>query len=150
MHLTNHTDYYAQLFLTGLLLIFFFNTSHAAKIKAISIEESVQINFGTIAADNGICTMQSGGTLSGSAGQFCSGIETPAEFIVGGTNGQIIELMVTGGSNLGVTFRPAIDGSSIITMQGSSTSVFIIGEIELNNVSQGNISIPYIFSANYQ
>lgn len=123
---------------------------HAAKIKPITIEEAATINFGTIAGDNGICTMQSGGVLVGSAGQSCSGIQTPAEFRVGGTNGQVMDLLVTGGTAQGITFRPMIDGPSVITMKGSSTSVFVIGELELNNPGQGNISIPYIFSANYQ
>jgi len=136
----------ASIFLCGIS----FYIHSAPKVKPLAIEETVPINFGTIAGDNGICSMQSGGVLVGSSGQSCSGIQTPAEFRVGGTNGQVVDISVTGGTVQGITFRPLIDGPSIITMQGSSTSIFVIGELELNGASQGSISIPYIFSANYQ
>lgn len=132
------------------VLSLFSSIAISAKIKPVSIQEVTAINFGTLAADNGICTMQSGGVLVASAGQSCSGIQTPAEFKVNASNGEVLIASVTGGNTQGITFRPQIDGSEIITVKGSSVDIFIIGELEFNNVSQGVYAIPYIVTVNYQ
>ncbi|GAA6135928.1 hypothetical protein NBRC116188_27180 [Oceaniserpentilla sp. 4NH20-0058] len=122
----------------------------APKLKTITISEVTAIDFGTISSENGICTMQSGGNLLGSSGQTCSGIQTPGEFDIRATNGEFMNLSVQGGSTQGLTFRPQIDGPSLITLSGGANTVVIIGELELLNVNQGSFNIPYTFSANYE
>jgi len=123
----------------------------AAKLKPLTIQEVISINFGVLVAEDGICTMSSGGVLSGSNGQTCSGVQTPAQFTVGGSNNRNVIIGVTSGSASGVTFNPVVDGPSLITLSGGgSIDVLVIGDLVVSNAAQGAIQVPYTFSVNYE
>lgn len=120
-------------------------------VTAITITEDTQIDFGQIINADGTCTMSSGGSLSGTLGMGCTGVETPATFTVLGTSGAVVIINVAGGSTLdGVTYNPVIDGSSARTLSGGSASVDVIGNVVLSGASDGVKDIPYTFTANYQ
>ena len=120
-------------------------------VDPIEITEVTEIDFGLLANVNGICTMSSGGVLSGPAGMNCNDTETPGEFLLTGTDGAVVEIDVTGGQTVdGVTFNPALDGDALRALSGGNTTVNVVGNIELNNATSGVKDIPYTFTVNYQ
>ncbi len=120
-------------------------------VTAITISEDTEIDFGTITNEDGTCTMASGGALTGSAGQSCTGTETPGSFTVSGTDGAVVDLVVTAGAAVdGVTYTPAIDGASTATLTGGNATVAVIGNLALSSATDGDKNIAYTFTANYQ
>ncbi|WP_145999246.1 hypothetical protein [Oceanicoccus sp. KOV_DT_Chl] len=120
-------------------------------VTAVSISEDTQIDFGILTNEDGTCTMASGGALTGSNGQSCTGTETPAAFTVDGTDGKVVDLSVTAGSAVdGVTYTPVIDGASTATLTGGSATVAVIGNLVLASATDGDKDIAYTFTANYQ
>ena len=120
-------------------------------VTAISISEDTEIDFGTLTNEDGTCTMASGGALTGSAGQTCTGTETPAAFTVNGTDGAVVDVSVTAGAAVdGVTYNPVIDGASTATLTGGNATVAVIGNLVLSSATDGDKNIAYTFTANYQ
>lgn len=120
-------------------------------VENLSMSQSQALNFGSIENIDGICIMASGGTLSGQDGQNCSGSSSPGEFIISGSVDQSIIITVDASAGEdGVVFTPEIDGSSIRTLDGGSTTVKIIGQLSLNTATLGAKNIEYTITANYQ
>jgi hypothetical protein len=120
-------------------------------VTAVSINEDTQIDFGLLTNENGTCTMAASGVLTGSAGQSCTGTETPAAFTVSGTDGKVVNLSVTAGAAVGgVTYNPVIVGASSATLTGGSATVAVIGNLVLASATDGDKNIAYTFTANYQ
>ncbi len=120
-------------------------------VTAISLSEDTEIDFGMLTNENGTCTMASGGALTGSAGQSCTGTETPASFTVTGTAGKVVNVSVTAGAAVdGVTYTPVIDGSTTPTLSAGSATVPVIGNLVLASATDGAKNIAYTFTANYQ
>lgn len=120
-------------------------------LAALSIAETTEIDFGVLTSEDGTCTMASGGGLTGSAGQSCSGTETPATFTVTGTDAQTVDVSVTVGSAVdGVTYTPVIDGAGSRTLSGGTAAVDVIGNLALSSATSGVKDIAYTFTANYQ
>lgn len=117
--------------------------------KPIVMTETTQIAFGLLSPENGICTMGSGGTLTGSAGQSCSGVGTPGEIDISGQNNLVVGISFTNGTQPGITFRPQVDGPSSILVKGK-TSFFVIGEMEFSGATEGSFGITYGITANYE
>jgi hypothetical protein len=120
-------------------------------VTAVSINETTQIDFGVLTNENGTCTMAANGALTGSAGQTCTGTETPAVFTVTGTAGKVVDVSVTAGAAVGgVTYTPAIDGAGSRTLTGGTATVGVIGNLALSSATDGDKNIAYTFTANYQ
>lgn len=120
-------------------------------VSAITISEDTQIDFGQVINTDGTCNMASGGSLSGTAGMGCTGVETPAAFTINGTTGAVVDISVTAGAAVdGVTYNPVVDGILTRTLSGGTTSVNVIGNIVLSGASDGVKDIAYTFTANYQ
>ena len=120
-------------------------------VTAIAISEDTQIDFGLLTNEDGTCTMASGGALTGSAGQSCTGSATPGSFTVTGTAGKVVDLTLTAGAAVdGVTYNPVVDGSSAPTLTAGSATVAVIGNLVLASATDGDKDIAYTFTANYQ
>ncbi len=120
-------------------------------VTAIAISEDTQIDFGLLTNEDGTCTMASGGALTGSSGQSCTGSATPGSFTVTGTAGQVVDLTLTAGSAVGgVAYNPVVDGSSTPTLTAGSATVAVIGNLVLVSATDGDKDIAYTFTANYQ
>lgn len=117
-------------------------------LQSLAIAETTAVNFGNISNTDGICTMASGGGLSGTNG--CTGTATPGVFNVTGSD-VTIDLAVSPGAAVdGVTYTPAIDGSSTPTLSGGSTTVTVVGELSLASATAGAKAINFELTANYQ
>ena len=120
-------------------------------VDELSMEESVSINFGVLENRDGTCSMDSSGNLAGVGGQTCSGISTPGEFKISGTEDQTIQVAVTSGTAVdGVNFVPAISGGDIYSLTSGETTIKVIGEQVLDSATLGHKSITYTLTANYQ
>lgn len=117
-------------------------------LETLAIAEDTAVNFGTISATDGLCTMASGGGLSGTNG--CTGTATPGSFTITGSD-VTIDLSVTPGAAVdGITYTPAVDGSLTPTLSGGTTTVTMIGALSLTAATSGVKSIDYDLTANYQ
>lgn len=126
-------------------------TANVNLLAPLALAETTQVDFGTIGSEDGTCTMASGGALTGSAGQTCSGTQTPGVFTVTGTAGQVIDVSATPGAAVdGVTFNPAIDGPATATLVAGSATINMIGNLVLSSATPGAKAISYTFTANYQ
>lgn len=126
-------------------------TANVNLLAPLNLAETTQVDFGTIGSEDGTCTMASGGALTGSAGQSCSGTQTPGVFTVTGTDGQVIDVSATAGAAVdGVTFNPTIDGPATATLTGGSATINMIGNLVLSSATAGTKAISYTFTANYQ
>lgn len=124
-------------------------------IPALSITETTEIDFGSIAAVDGTCTMDAAGALTASgpnAAQLnCNGTQTPATFTITGEAGEVVDVSVTAGAAVdGVTFNPAIEGSASPTLALGVAAVTVRGSIDLASATVGDKDISYTFTANYQ
>jgi len=127
------------------------STANVNVLAALTLAETTQIDFGTIGIEDGTCTMASGGALTGSGGQTCSGTQTPGLFTITGTDGQVLDLSVTAGAAVdGVTYNPVIDGAATATLTGGTATVDMIGNLVLSSATAGVKAISYTFTANYQ
>lgn len=126
-------------------------TANVNLLAPLNLAETTQVDFGTIGNEDGTCTMATGGALTGSAGQTCSGSQTPGVFTVTGTAGQVIDVSATAGAAVdGVTFNPVIDGAATATLVGGTATVTMIGNLVLSSATPGAKAISYTFTANYQ
>ncbi|WP_101760119.1 hypothetical protein [Oceanicoccus sp. KOV_DT_Chl] len=123
----------------------------SAQNKAVSISANDELNFGMISNENGTCRMNDQGILSGLNGQTCMGTGTSASFQLSGTKYYSIFILVAGGSSNGVSLTPVIVGASsrVLDNKGKST-LNIVGDLVLNNVSEGSLSLSYSVSVNYE
>ena len=136
-----HTSYSAEQ--TG--------TANVEIVSALSITEETELDFGQVVNVDGSCTMSSGGTLSGTAGMGCTGTETPGVMRVDGTVNAYVDASVTAGPSVdGVSFFPKIDGKTNRILSKGDAHFPIIGQIKLENATDGEKEIPYVFTANYQ
>lgn len=117
-------------------------------LETLAIAETTAVDFGTISATDGLCTMASGGGLSGTNG--CTGTATPGSFTVTGSD-VTVDLAVTAGAAVdGITYTPAIDGNASPTLSAGSTTVTVIGELSLASATAGVKAIDFELTANYQ
>ncbi len=117
-------------------------------LDTLAIAENTAVDFGTVTSTDGTCIMATGGALSGTNG--CTGTATPGAFTITGSD-VTVDLTVTAGAAVdGVTFAPAIDGSSSPTLSGGTTSVAVIGQLTLASATAGAKSIDFDLTANYQ
>ncbi len=135
--------------LSGLLLLI--SSSCFAQTIALAINNKTQLDFGTISSENGTCSMNAQGNLTGSNGQSCFGSGTPAKFHVNGSPGYSFFITTIGSSSNGVTIAPAVGGNSSIAISSKGKiTVNIVGDLILNNASSGNFGLSYIVSVNYE
>jgi len=127
-------------------------TANVNIIPALSITETTEIDFGNIAAVDGICTMDEAGTLSSLSTELnCSGTQTPATFTITGEASEVVDVSVAAGAAVdGVTFTPVIDGATSRTLAAGTAAVTVHGNISLVGATVGAKEIPYTFTANYQ
>jgi len=125
-------------------------TAKVNLLTPLALTETTQIDFGTMTSENGTCTMASGGALTASAGQSCTGTAIPGVFKIDGSD-VTVDISVTAGAAVdGVTFNPSIDGASSVTLSGGTANVSVIGGLDLLAATAGSKSISYTFTANYQ
>ncbi|MFK7733560.1 MAG: DUF4402 domain-containing protein [Pseudomonadales bacterium] len=124
-------------------------TAKVEILPALDVRQETAIDFGQIRNSSGTCTMSANGALSGTDGMECTGQETPGSFVVTGTQGNIIDVSVTGGSEDGVFFAPRIDGSKQRALANGIARVTILGSLQLDQTSPGTKQISYTFTANY-
>ena len=117
-------------------------------VAEIAITEDTQIDFGILTEEDGTCTMASGGGLTGSLGQSCTGSATPGSFTITGTNGKEVDLTLTAAVD-GVTYNPLVDGDIAPRLTGGTTTVAVIGSLVLLSAGDGDKNISYTFAANY-
>jgi len=126
-------------------------TANVEIVSAVSITEETEVDFGTVVNVNGRCTMASGGALSGTTGMACTGNETPGVFRVDGTVNAYVQASVSPGPSVdGVSFIPKIDGQTIRILSKGDAHFPVIGEIVLDDATDGDKDIPYVFTAHYQ
>ena len=119
-------------------------------VPAINISQDTEVDFGTLNNVNGTCAMSVGGDLSGTSGMDCAGTQTPGQFTIGGASGSVVTIAVTQGQLGGVTFNPVIAGSNSRTLEEGSTTVTVIGNVVLQDATDGDKNISYTFTANYE
>ena len=119
-------------------------------VPAINIEQTAEIDFGTLHNVDGVCHMGNGGSLSGTSGMDCAGTETPGEFTVTGQDGASIVVSVTPGTANGITFTPALNGSPTRTLESGTAQIVVLGALHLNGASDGLNTISYTVTANYE
>jgi len=118
---------------------------------ALTINERDTLDFGVISNENGICKMNNVGALSGVNGQTCVGTGVLAKFQIKGQANYAFFILVSGSSSNGVTLTPKIKGGSSRTLSASGTrTIYIFGELTLNNATPGTPSLSYLMSVNYE
>jgi len=145
---------------TVLLMCLLPNLSHAVStsgtanvnlIKALVVNETGEVDFGSIPAQDGQCNMLSNGDLEGVNGQDCKGTSTPGTFSLSGTADQNIIVAVSAGTTVdGVTFSPEVDGTPNRTLNAGDSEVKIIGALDLSNATTGSKLVTYTFTAHYE
>jgi len=120
-------------------------------VDPLVITETSSLTFGNITNLNGSCVMQDDGVLLASGGQTCSGSQVPAQFNISGNDGSLVDIVVQANhTEPGLTFIPKLVGSESKSLTGGSTSVQVVGTLNISNASDGNYYIPYIVTVNYQ
>jgi len=126
-------------------------TANVNIIKALVVNETSEVNFGSIPAQNGQCRMLSNGELEGVAGQDCKGTSTPGTFSLTGTAEQNIVVSVAAGTTVdGVTFTPEVDGTPNRILNAGNSEVNIIGSLDLSGATPGSKLVTYTFTAHYE
>ena len=117
--------------------------------------EDTEVDFQTIPADAGTCTMALSGALSGQCAGSPDG--TPGAFSVTGTAGQVVDVSVGGGTTQAlVTFNPDLDGagttSGTATLDGSgNASIAVAGNLDIQSGAPGGARVlNYTITVNYQ
>ena len=101
--------------------------------------------------ENGTCSMGNQGDLTGTGGQTCFGSGTRSKFWVFGDVGYSFFVMVSGSSSNGITFNPVIKGNASRTINANGRrNIRIVGDLVLNNASQGSFTLDYVVSVNYE
>ena len=121
-------------------------------ISALSIVETTNIDFGSIANVDGTCNMDNSGSLSGGADMNCTGTATPALFTLSGAASEAVDIGVTADPAVdGVTYNPVFSGGSTVFLDGSgAAAVTVHGSVSLSSATTGDKDIAYTFTANYQ
>ena len=119
--------------------------------EVLELTQKNELNFGTIEARDGTCTMAADGSLTGSGGQNCTGQSQPAEFVIIGTSGQVVQLAVEQEETVdGVTFSPALNGTTTRSLGEEGSTVNVVGTLTLSSAIPGDKNISYTVTANYQ
>lgn len=121
-------------------------TANVMVLQTIDVTEVTELDFGKITDSDGTCQMASGGNLSGS----CSGSSVPAAFSITGSDGVNIQISVTPVTESGITFTPAVDGPSTISLSGGSTNINVVGTLQLNGATVGVKTLTYTLTAEYE
>ncbi|ARN73518.1 DUF4402 domain-containing protein [Oceanicoccus sagamiensis] len=117
----------------------------------LTIELRDALDFGVISNENGTCSMDNQGNLTGSGGQSCFGTGIRSKFWVWGDVGYSFFVLVSGSTSNGITFNPVIKGNASRTINTNGRrNVRIVGDLVLNNVTPGNFGISYLVSVNYE
>ena len=129
--------------------------SHAAKPGStnapIVITALDTLDFGTISDDDGACTMDSSGLLSGTGSIICFGSGITGSFNITGQKNRYVTVSLIPGSPVdGITFTPQLVESSTQRIKGSGNTVTIVGTLTLSNAIKGQKSLYYTISVNYQ
>ena len=95
--------------------------------------------------------MNDRGNLLGLNGQSCLGNGTRAVFDIQGQAGSVIYVELTGSTSQGVTFIPAISGSSTKVIPASGKTYAVVsGDLLLNNATSGTHSLDYLICVHYE
>jgi len=143
-----------QCWLFGLALVFS-PTSFAAKppatIDPIIITAQDTLDFGTISDDDGTCTMDSSGLLSGTGSIICFGSGIPGSFgITGHKNRRVIISLIPGSSVDGVSFTPQLVESADQRLSPGGNTATVVGTLTLSNAIKGQKTLYYTISIDYQ
>jgi len=128
-------------------------TANVLILETVDVTETTQIDFGKLTEEDGTCTMASGGGLTGSGGQLCTGTATPGDFGITGTDGETVAITVAAGSAVdGITYNPVLanSGTTTDTATLDAASVEVIGNLVLSSATTGAKTITYTFTADYQ
>lgn len=121
--------------------------------KALRLRASnTDIEFGRISSENGICRMNTRGTLLGHAGQTCLGTGRYAEFDLIGEKRRIVNISLIGsGSKPGIRFEPRMEGRQVKTLsRRGKRRLKVAGDLELDNAVDGKHSLTYSIMVNYE
>lgn len=113
---------------------------------------NTDIEFGQISSENGLCRMNTRGTLMGYAGQTCLGTGRYAEFELFGEKKRIVNISLIGsGKKPGVQFVPRMNGrqTKALSHRGKRR-VKVAGDLELDNALDGKYSLTYLIMVNYE
>ncbi|MEM8499194.1 MAG: DUF4402 domain-containing protein [Pseudomonadota bacterium] len=113
---------------------------------------NADIEFGRISSENGICRMNSRGTLLGYSGQTCLGAGRYAEFDLLGEQGRIVNISLIGsGSKPGIRFKPRMEGRQVKALsRGGKRRLKVAGDLEIENAAYGKHSLTYSIMVNYE
>jgi len=118
-------------------------------LETINFTEVAHVDFGSITNADGTCTMASNGALSGQCAGRPAG--TVGDFTVTGTSGQAVNVSVGSGSTSGgVTFNPVLSSSATPTLVGGTTTVNVIGSLDLLSATAGAKALTYTLTVDYQ
>jgi len=130
--------------------------SHAAKPGSstpdpIIITAQNVLDFGTISDDDGTCTMDSSGLLSGTGSIICFGSGIPGSFsIAGQRNSWVTVSLIPGSSVDGVTFTPQLVENASLRIKSRNITATVVGTLTLNNALKGQKNLYYTLSINYE
>ncbi len=134
-----------------LILIVFSSQLGLAQTTPLTIELRDQLDYGMISNENGTCSMDNQGNLTGTGGQTCFGTGIRSKFWIWGDPGYSFFVMVSGSSSNGITFNPVIKGPTSRTINNNGRrNVRIVGDLVLNNAGTGNFGLTYLLSVNYE
>ncbi|MFK7733559.1 MAG: DUF4402 domain-containing protein [Pseudomonadales bacterium] len=121
--------------------------------KALRLRASnADIEFGRISSEDGVCRMNSRGTLMGYSGQTCLGSGRFAEFDLFGEKRRIVNISLAGsGSKPGIRFQPRMEGRQTKTLSHRGIRrLKVAGDLVLENASDGKHSLTYLIMVNYE
>lgn len=123
-------------------------------LSAITLNEDQVVDFKSIPATDGVCTMAASGLLSGQCAGQPNG--TPGQFTITGSASQAVAISVGSGSTSGgVTYKPILastgtaTGSATLDLAGN-TVVNVIGDLTLLSATAGAKALTYVITVDYQ
>ncbi len=117
-------------------------------VHAAEITQTRYIEFGTIPALNGTCSMDRQGTLSG----ICFGTGELARFRITGEPRQQVQVSVAQGrsTGTGVLFEPQITGSVTRLNKRGRANVLVMGRLTLNQPSVGQHDLSFVVNVFFE
>lgn len=123
-------------------------------LSAITFNENQVVDFKSIPADDGVCTMAATGVLSGQCAGQPDGV--PGQFTVTGSPSQAVNISVGSGSTSGgVTYNPILSSTGTATDSGTldatgNVVVDVIGNLSLLTATAGAKALTYVITVDYQ
>lgn len=116
------------------------------------LASNTDIEFGRISSENGICRMNTRGTLLGYSGQTCLGTGRYAEFDLFGEKRRIVNISLIGsGSTPGIRFEPRMEGRQVKALSHrGKRRLKVAGDLALENAADGKHSLTYSIMVNYE